>query len=85
MGRWQAVGEIRIRALLSEVCEDTGGLICALARAARPGPRASKNAAALSLLRDCSLVPAARSGQAAQRGSAGSPAVDSSAKDSSAR
>jgi hypothetical protein len=52
---------------------------------ARSGRRASKNAAALSLLRDRSRVLAAWSDQAAQRGSAGSSGVDSSGKDFPAR
>jgi hypothetical protein len=65
--------------------EDTGGLIKALTCVARSGPGASKNAAALSVLRDRSLVPAAWSSQAAQCGSAGSSGGDSCGKDSSAR
>ena len=79
MGRWQAVGEIQIRALLLEGYEDTGRLTNALTRVARSGSRASKNAATVSLLRDRSPVPAAWSDQAAQCGSAGSSGVDSSA------
>jgi len=45
MGRWQAVGEIQIRALFPEGCEDTGSLTNALTRVACSGPGASKNAA----------------------------------------
>ena len=37
MGRWQAVGEVRIWALLRGGCEDAGSLINALMRVARSG------------------------------------------------
>jgi hypothetical protein len=85
MGRWQAVGEIQIRALLREGYEDTGGLINAFTCVARSGPGAPQNAAAASLLCDRSPVPAAWSGQAAECGCAGSSGAGSSGKDSSAR
>ena len=57
MGRWRAVGEIQVRALQPEGYEDTGSLISALMRVARPGPRVWKDAATLSLLPDRSPVP----------------------------
>jgi len=44
MGRWQAVGEIQIRALFPEGYEDTGSLINAL-RTWRARAGASRNAA----------------------------------------
>ena len=85
MGRWQAVGEIQIRALFREGYEDAGSLMHALTRVARSGRGASNKAAALCLLGDRSPVRAAWSGQAAQWGSAGLWGVDSSGEDSSAR
>jgi hypothetical protein len=85
MGRWQAAGEIQIRALLPEGYEDTGSLTNAVMRVARSGPGASKNAATSSLPGDRSPVPAAWSDEAAQCGGAGSSGADSSGEDSSAR